>query len=142
MYFVCVRVVFFLFVMLRRPPRSTRSYTLFPYTTLFRSAVLVRTSREMAARAVELRGRLANALLVEMEAVIARRQALQIGRDQQAGRCILQRDRAARCAVEADDIRLDLVRRRLCHRGLSAKGSGPNGTITDFTHHSSSPFRT
>src|SRR3546814_6305043 len=24
--------------MIRRPPRSTRSYTLFPYTTLFRSA--------------------------------------------------------------------------------------------------------
>src|SRR3546814_20143693 len=28
-------VIFFL--MLRRPPRSTRTYTLFPYTTLFRS---------------------------------------------------------------------------------------------------------
>src|SRR3546814_12860584 len=26
--------------MIRRPPRSTRTYTLFPYTTLFRSAVL------------------------------------------------------------------------------------------------------
>src|SRR3546814_8219849 len=26
--------------MLRRPPRSTRTYTLFPYTTLFRSAAL------------------------------------------------------------------------------------------------------
>src|SRR3546814_7555256 len=25
--------------MLRRPPRSTRTYTLFPYTTLFRSAL-------------------------------------------------------------------------------------------------------
>src|SRR3546814_18825424 len=28
---------FFLFLMLRRPPRSTRTDTLFPYTTLFRS---------------------------------------------------------------------------------------------------------
>src|SRR3546814_4861250 len=27
----------FLFVMIRRPPRSTRTDTLFPYTTLFRS---------------------------------------------------------------------------------------------------------
>src|SRR3546814_16736798 len=27
----------FLFLMLRRPPRSTRTDTLFPYTTLFRS---------------------------------------------------------------------------------------------------------
>src|SRR3546814_3584518 len=33
-YFVCF-VVFFL--MIRRPPRSTRTGTLFPYTTLFRS---------------------------------------------------------------------------------------------------------
>src|SRR3546814_11377945 len=29
--------VFFLFLMIRRPPRSTRTDTLFPYTTLFRS---------------------------------------------------------------------------------------------------------
>src|SRR3546814_15654145 len=31
------RSVFF-FLMIRRPPRSTRTDTLFPYTTLFRSA--------------------------------------------------------------------------------------------------------
>src|SRR3546814_14903871 len=29
--------VYFLFLMIRRPPRSTRTDTLFPYTTLFRS---------------------------------------------------------------------------------------------------------
>src|SRR3546814_17201922 len=28
--------------MIRRPPRSTRTYTLFPYTTLFRSSITVR----------------------------------------------------------------------------------------------------
>src|SRR3546814_17227767 len=33
----CVCVVIFL-LMIRRPPRSTRTDTLFPYTTLFRSA--------------------------------------------------------------------------------------------------------
>src|SRR3546814_11283409 len=32
-----VRVGFFFFLMIRRPPRSTRTDTLFPYTTLFRS---------------------------------------------------------------------------------------------------------
>src|SRR3546814_9690259 len=32
MHFVC-----FFFLMIRRPPRSTRTDTLFPYTTLFRS---------------------------------------------------------------------------------------------------------
>src|SRR3546814_16605410 len=29
----------FFFLMIRRPPRSTRTDTLFPYTTLFRSAI-------------------------------------------------------------------------------------------------------
>src|SRR3546814_7029889 len=33
MYLVCLLV--FLFLMIRRPPRSTRTDTLFPYTTLF-----------------------------------------------------------------------------------------------------------
>src|SRR3546814_16790742 len=36
---------FFFFLMIRRPPRSTRTDTLFPYTTLFRSALLERRTR-------------------------------------------------------------------------------------------------
>src|SRR3546814_10063101 len=32
-----MRLSFFFFLMIRRPPRSTRTDTLFPYTTLFRS---------------------------------------------------------------------------------------------------------
>jgi hypothetical protein len=32
--------VYFIFLMMRRPPRSTRNSPLFPYTTLFRSAVI------------------------------------------------------------------------------------------------------
>src|SRR3546814_2006092 len=32
-------LVFFFFLMIRRPPRSTRTDTLFPYTTLFRSGL-------------------------------------------------------------------------------------------------------
>src|SRR3546814_9561290 len=32
----------FFFLMIRRPPRSTRTDTLFPYTTLFRSGLLAR----------------------------------------------------------------------------------------------------
>src|SRR3546814_8489924 len=39
-YIVFVFEVFlFFFLMIRRPPRSTRTDTLFPYTTLFRSAI-------------------------------------------------------------------------------------------------------
>src|SRR3546814_6635384 len=34
---LCYPLMFF-FLMIRRPPRSTRTDTLFPYTTLFRSA--------------------------------------------------------------------------------------------------------
>src|SRR3546814_15523239 len=37
--FLCLLSVFFFFLMIRRPPRSTRTDTLFPYTTLFRSRV-------------------------------------------------------------------------------------------------------
>src|SRR3546814_8057050 len=33
-----LRSVFVFFLMIRRPPRSTRTDTLFPYTTLFRSS--------------------------------------------------------------------------------------------------------
>src|SRR3546814_10728783 len=41
--FSLTRIVFFFFLMIRRPPRSTRTDTLFPYTTLFRSARRVTT---------------------------------------------------------------------------------------------------
>src|SRR3546814_9591076 len=34
---MCILVFTFFFLMIRRPPRSTRTDTLFPYTTLFRS---------------------------------------------------------------------------------------------------------
>src|SRR3546814_9956885 len=37
LYFILNDVVLFFFLMIRRPPRSTRTDTLFPYTTLFRS---------------------------------------------------------------------------------------------------------
>src|SRR3546814_20383600 len=39
---MCVRecYLFLFFILVRRPPRSTRTDPLFPYTTLFRSAVV------------------------------------------------------------------------------------------------------
>src|SRR3546814_19977118 len=39
---------FFFFLMIRRPPRSTRTDTLFPYTTLFRSRKLFLWNRAYA----------------------------------------------------------------------------------------------
>src|SRR3546814_9849171 len=47
----CICICFFFFI-LRRPPRSTRTDTLFPYTTLFRSprGRAVRRRRDTLAR--------------------------------------------------------------------------------------------
>src|SRR3546814_6211018 len=51
MYMFLIRIihcfVFFFFLIIRRPPRSTRTDTLFPYTTLFRSPRVQRISREL-----------------------------------------------------------------------------------------------
>src|SRR3546814_12555255 len=52
--YVALIYVFFFFLMIRRPPRSTRTDTLFPYTTLFRSlAVAGDRLRSFAARLVD-----------------------------------------------------------------------------------------
>src|SRR3546814_17745038 len=41
---------FVFFLMIRRPPRSTRTDTLFPYTTLFRSQQICHTSSLLRGR--------------------------------------------------------------------------------------------
>src|SRR3546814_12540140 len=41
--------LFFFFLMIRRPPRSTRTDTLFPYTTLFRSEASFRLPAQRPA---------------------------------------------------------------------------------------------
>src|SRR5881409_3640261 len=46
------RMVVIFFLMIRLPPTSTRETTLFPYTTLFRSAVCPRRAR-LGARPIE-----------------------------------------------------------------------------------------
>src|SRR3546814_11410783 len=50
---LCIRhncLILICFLMIRRPPRSTRTDTLFPYTTLFRSPDLQAVPREYGAR--------------------------------------------------------------------------------------------
>src|SRR3546814_19750115 len=69
---VCYDLFFcFFFLMIRRPPRSTRTDTLFPYTTLFRSAA--RETGDMAAELL-FEGRRPGHEL-ETEAVIDHREA-------------------------------------------------------------------
>src|SRR3546814_6973566 len=46
----------FFFLMIRRPPRSTRTDTLFPYTTLFRSALPRPVRRKQGRRLHRLAG--------------------------------------------------------------------------------------
>src|SRR3546814_4441347 len=65
LFFLFVFTVF-VFLMIRRPPRSTRTDTLFPYTTLFRSAGIRilrqhdwRHRRAAGARAFPVEGRIA-----------------------------------------------------------------------------------
>src|SRR3546814_16749231 len=47
--------ILFFFLMIRRPPRSTRTDTLFPYTTLFRSSGLHRCRIHQGHRADPVR---------------------------------------------------------------------------------------
>src|SRR3546814_9630680 len=47
--------------MIRRPPRSTRTDTLFPYTTLFRSPGTSDAARRLFAASGPIRGTLADA---------------------------------------------------------------------------------
>src|SRR3546814_2655104 len=51
--YVCA--YFFFFLMIRRPPRSTRTDTLFPYTTLFRSSLTMEMCDVPAIAAVARR---------------------------------------------------------------------------------------
>src|SRR3546814_20069908 len=48
-------LVIFFFLMIRRPPRSTRTDTLFPYTTLFRSTGTLLVGADVAAAATVLK---------------------------------------------------------------------------------------
>src|SRR3546814_11391832 len=60
--------------MIRRPPRSTRTDTLFPYTTLFRSTVAAEADRVLAVGRAE-----AGAVVVHVAA--AARQCQRLGAD-------------------------------------------------------------
>src|SRR3546814_19207374 len=53
---VCDQVcLVFCFLMIRRPPRSTRTDTLFPYTTLFRSKRMCEAAADAIPGAVALK---------------------------------------------------------------------------------------
>src|SRR3546814_6549079 len=72
---LCVICIFFVFLMIRRPPRSTRTDTLFPYTTLFRSLAVL---QDGGLRHHGQRGHLAFARQ-EGDELVRQQQVLRIG---------------------------------------------------------------
>src|SRR3546814_14845555 len=56
MYWCSSSLCVYFFLMIRRPPRSTRTYTLFPYTTLFRSARILVGSEAALHELLQLLG--------------------------------------------------------------------------------------
>src|SRR3546814_3811391 len=50
-------MLLFVFLMIRRPPRSTRTDTLVPYTTLFRSPIVAKTADAIVLEVERLRSR-------------------------------------------------------------------------------------
>src|SRR3546814_16415208 len=75
-----MRLIFmlFFFLMIRRPPRSTRTDTLFPYTTLFRSGVTVfhaGTARDADGRLTATGGRVLDVTALGATVAEAQRKA-------------------------------------------------------------------
>src|SRR3546814_11977229 len=98
--------------MIRRPPRSTRTDTLFPYTTLFRSAVAACTAHEWLERPGTVGRSLAGA---EIQIVDAEGNALPVG---EVGEIICGHPTASDFTYQGDDgKRLSIDR-----AGLSATG--------------------
>src|SRR3546814_4161780 len=77
-------VVIVFFLMIRRPPRSTRTDTLFPYTTLFRSGGLVAVIGAEGALAVNAGSFLVSAfLLLGLRGSKAAQRADQVNRSEE-----------------------------------------------------------
>src|SRR3546814_11307769 len=64
-------VLVFFFLMIRLPPRSTRTDTLFPYTTLFRSTEFIEASAPVVAHHQQVGTMLDEVLALQLEAVLA-----------------------------------------------------------------------
>src|SRR3546814_14700539 len=87
MWLACV---FVFFVMIRRPPRSTRTDTLFPYTTLFRStgpAAGGLDAERRQHRVKRVRGHRRAAVVVQGELAGADAGTLDAAHDELLGEC-------------------------------------------------------
>src|SRR3546814_19032536 len=87
-------VVLFFFLMIRRPPRSTRTDTLFPYTTLFREDMLQRLLLELPHRVVRPIDRRADLRPVAMLRLDRVRQPRIVGAQLELQRLLADREAA------------------------------------------------
>src|SRR3546814_18026353 len=101
------------FLMIRRPPRSTRTDTLFPYTTLFRSKARQLAEREKISLRYydviydlleEVRGEMAGQLAPErIETIVGRAEVLQVlpagKKDKEIGRASCRDRESSTCSV-------------------------------------------
>src|SRR3546814_11569041 len=110
--------------MMRRPPRSTRTYTLFPYTTLFRSEVLVAFAAQhvqalaaLAGEGVDAARQHVVAEAVEMAAqgepgsgrrdLVGRGLAFGLGQDRHAGEVLAVPGRPGMQGLQPPALRVD-----------------------------------
>src|SRR3546814_15030790 len=105
----------FFFVSIRRPPRSTRTDTLFPYTTLFRSVRVGHRAPSLAMLAVHFPGARTMADIINLNK--HRKQKARIEAERQAadnrvrfGRTKAEKDKAT-AEAEAAGQRMDQLRR-------------------------------
>src|SRR3546814_5754567 len=84
-------LVYFFFLMIRRPPRSTRTDTLFPYTTLFRSPAGAQHQYGRGIGAFRLDGAFRRHRRPDVQRQDACRLRLAAGRPRPAGRHAAER---------------------------------------------------
>src|SRR2546426_4962796 len=113
--------LFFFFLMIRRPPRST----LFPYTTLFRSRHVGEELVLQAARLVELRVQPGELLVLGLELLVQSREHGVLGLEPLGGVAQLDRQ-AARVPMRGLALARDReVRRRLLQDGAAVPAELP-----------------
>src|SRR3546814_5634414 len=110
-------LMFLLLLMIRRPPRSTLTATLFPYTTLFRSHHQMRRLVQVDVIRVALEIRLRYHGIEEVLAIHEQLEPL------------LVRNRRVRTVGERDDID---VRRRELSKGLTVLDEAPVDPLDAF----------
>src|SRR3546814_19443770 len=117
--------------MIRRPPRSTRTDTLFPYTTLFRSRIPDRVGQQLRTR-LEL-------LLDPRGTGGARRYGLQIQLRVDSSDVAIRRDETAsrrNLAMNAGYVLTDLAEGKVPTRGKSTTVNSYNVVASDVDRQS------